>query len=107
MSNPAHGSSKKKDSKGTRALKFGSAKEAVEPCAWREVSPDAIKATIDQLTLARGAIMFTRSGDGGVLGIRVYHDDVQTETIWARPDEMDGILFEIHETFKEGYNNGE
>jgi hypothetical protein len=32
---------------------------------------------------------------------------VQTETIWARPDEMDGILFEIHETFKEGYNNGE
>jgi hypothetical protein len=107
MSNPAHGSSKKKNSKGARTLKFGSAKETVEPCTWSEVNPTAIQATIEQLTLASGAIMFTRSGDGGVLGIRVYHDDVQTETIWARPDEMDTILFEIHETFKEGYNNGE
>jgi hypothetical protein len=107
MSNPAHGSSKKKASKGTRTLKFGSAKDVVEPCSWSEVNPEALQATVTQLTLAQGAIMFTRSGDGGVLGIRVYHDDVQTETIWARPDEMDSILFEIHETFKEGYNNGE
>jgi len=39
------------------------------------------------------AIMWTRSRDGGAMGVRLYHDDIESKTLWFSNDiEFDEVM---------------
>lgn len=70
--------------------------ESLSPVYWADCFPANVVEMIDAVTHAGGAIMLTRSQDGGTLGIRVYHDDYTLKTYWARPgDELDDLVSSI------------
>ncbi len=54
---------------------------------WHDARIEEVLAVVVAVTGQGGAVMFSRSQEGGTLGIRVYHDDHDVETVWARPDE--------------------
>ena len=69
---------------------------SLSPAYWADCFPANVIEMIDAVTEAGGAIMLTRSQDGGTLGIRVYHDDYTLKTYWARPgDELDDLVSSI------------
>lgn len=70
--------------------------ESLSQVSWLDSTPANVVEMIDAITQATGAVMFTRSQDGGTLGIRVYHDDYTLKTYWARPgDELDVLISDI------------
>ena len=67
---------------------------------WRDVPLEAVYAVLCAVTEAGGAPMFIRSSDGGALGVRVYHDDVDLENAWAAGYEaVTDMLHEIAEDY--------
>lgn len=69
---------------------------SLSPAYWADCHPSNTIEMIDAITAAGGAVMLTRSQDGGTLGIRVYHDDYTLKTYWARPgDELDDLVSNI------------
>lgn len=69
---------------------------SLSPVYWADSFPANVIEMIDAVTHAGGAVMLTRSQDGGTLGIRVYHDDYTLKTYWARPgEELDELVSSI------------
>lgn len=99
-SNNPKGSGNNKKSR--KSVKLRSQSEPVEQCSWGEVDVGQLIATIQAVTLGGGGFMQTRSRDGGVIGVKIYHDDFDNGTIWFRPEEASAILYEIHEMFVQG-----
>lgn len=70
--------------------------------SWRNIveAPIVLVELIDTINAAGGAVMLTRSSDGGALGIRIYHDDVEAKTAWVTdPDEFEDLLEIVYEHF--------
>lgn len=59
--------------------------------AWFQFNPELVTFLVHAVTLAGGAIMLGRSSDGGVLTIRIYHDDYERTAIYLRPTRQDDI----------------
>lgn len=68
---------------------------------WRAVDWDWAIPIIIRIHDANGAVMLTKSKDGGALGIRIYHDLVEAKTYYFRPDDtatmrkLEGIIDEL------------
>ncbi len=99
MSNPAHSGEANKKSKGRRALSLRQTQKEVVPSNWTAINAEMVISMVGMVTEAGGAVMLTRSRDGGVCGVRIYHDDVLPDTIWFTEDEAQSVLFEIYENF--------
>lgn len=91
------------NAKGTKKLRLRSRKAGeVQQSYWSNINPDHVTSATDVVTRSGGALMFTRSSDGGALGLRVYHDDFLLETLWGTDrGEMQDILADIWENFTE------
>jgi len=59
--------------------------------SWSMVNAELLTFLVHAVTMAGGAIMLGRSSDGGVLTIRVYHDDYDKTAIYIRPTQQEGI----------------
>ena len=88
--NSNHGTNTKKNKKATplkRAAAGAPAHLDRGEVDWDEL-PNGVERGLIMAVLNRGgAVMFSRSSDGGALGVRVYHDDHEVSTVWGRPDE--------------------
>lgn len=86
-----------KEKQARRKKQFGAEEEkSLSLVHWTDAATDSILEMVDAVTDAGGAVMLTRSQDGGTLGIRVYHDDYDLKTYWARPgEEMDALVATI------------
>ena len=101
MSNPARSSNYKKNSKGKKKLRTAKEQKEVVQSFWGELNPDHVTALIDAVTRNSGALIFNRSRDGGVLGIKLLHEDYEADTIWGHSrGEIQETLEEIWEAFK-------
>ena len=105
MSNPARSGSPRKGASKTTPKKRRLGQKGktgdASPTYWSEVNPEHVNHIIHLITQDGGAVMFTRSQDGGVLGVRVYHDDYEVETLWGRAgDEMYEILADLTTEFE-------
>lgn len=102
MSNPARSGSIKKSDKGRKSLKSADRQKEVVPSYWSDLNPDHVIATLDIVTKKGGALILNRSRDGGVLGIKLLHEDYQADTIWGHSrGEIQEALEEIWEEFRD------
>ncbi len=99
---------KKRGNKGNKkSLRKKSGDDGGKPSYWIDLNPDHVVALIHAVTVSSGAVMLMRSSDGGALGLRIYHDDYETESLWgAVGGEIEETLENIWEEFK-GDNGGE
>ncbi len=53
-----------------------------ERLSWDDIEPFLIAYVVQAVAGAGGSAQFTKTGDGGALGLRIYHDDQKTKTAW-------------------------
>ena len=67
--------------------------DSADAVSWDSVDPVLIVAVVATVCSAGASIQFTRTRDGGALGVRVYDDEIAAKTVWARPGgELDRVL---------------
>lgn len=72
-----------------------------EVADWASVDAATIRATVAVVALTGGAIRFGYSRDGGAYAVGIYGDG-EPYTIYARPfEDVNGILEDIAEGFRE------
>lgn len=109
--NSNHGEKVRGGKKKDPALKDGPGATGHVPSEevfWAELSSQAVLDVLTAVTGQGGAVMLTKSTDGGALGVRVYHDDHKVKTVWFRPDEDgESALDEITRYYTEYEAGGE
>jgi len=71
-------------------------------CTWDEIDALLVAYVVCAVGNAGGSAQFTGSRDGGALGIRVYHDDAKSRTVWGQPGEgLEDTLFAIADYYAE------
>lgn len=74
-----------------------------ENASWAGFPTEVVVFLVHAVTMAGGAIMLGRSSDGGVLTIRLYHDDYERTAIYVRPSRQDDVtgLIDLGNEFAE------
>lgn len=70
-----------------RVVLGGSPEDSEAAVDWRAVDWDWAVTLIIRIHDVDGAVMLTRSRDGGACGLRIYHDLVEAKTYYFRPDD--------------------
>lgn len=108
--NSKHDVGRKKNKRAARTLKTVPGSPAdlgSDEVFWGQVEGPAVHALVVAVTELGGAVMFSKSSDGGALGFRVYHDDHEVKTVWGRPDEeLDTLLVDSARYYAEYTNEG-
>lgn len=81
---------KRKKTAPKKTIKFGA--QDVDEVSWKDVDQEGLHGLVEFIVGHGGGVMFNRSRDGGALGVRVYHDDLENKTLWFRDqDEFDEL----------------
>ncbi len=79
-----------------------SVKDAPEtPQSWAAVEGLLIAYVVCAVSGGGGSVQFTRTQDGGALGVRVYDDKIKTRTEWSRVGEgLEELLYKIGDYYR-------
>lgn len=67
--------------------------------SWQAAGTDSLKATIVSVTEAGGALMFSRTMDGGALVLSVYNGDDRTKEYVTEQGDIPQLLAWVLETY--------
>ena len=68
---------------------------------WADVDPLLIAYVVAAVSGAGGSVQFTRTRDGGALGVRVYDDSIKTATEWGRAGEgLEDLLYLVADHYQ-------
>lgn len=75
---------------------------------WREVEEMLVAYVVDAACQSDASVQFTRSRDGGALGVRVYDEAFIPRTQWGRPGgEIEDILRQIGDHYSKDVSPGD
>ncbi len=70
--------------------------EEISHQTWDDVDTELIGYVVRAVGGAGGSAQFTHTSDRGALGLRIYHDDHKTKTVWFRVGEgLEEAMYEI------------
>lgn len=68
---------------------------------WEDVEAYLIAYVVQAVGGAGGSVQFTTARDNGALGVRVYDDDIETKTAWAKTGgELEELLYRIGDYYR-------
>lgn len=72
-----------------------------EAQSWEDVEPYLIAYVVQAVSGGGGSVQFTRTANGGALGMRVYDDAYPTKTEWARVgDGLEDLMYKIADYYQ-------
>lgn len=69
--------------------------------SWSDIDALLIAYVVRAVSGGGGSVQFTRTRDGGALGVRVYDDKLKTSTEWSRVGEgLEELLYRLGDYYR-------
>lgn len=92
MGNAAKAYTTKKSKSNKKRLKMRNG--GGEAFLVKDIESAELRAFLSDVMALGVAVMFVNAKYGDAFGIRIYHDDIEVETMWIKSEEELGLIFE-------------